>query len=439
MNYEQTVEYLYGIRLFGIKLGLENIRALLRLMGDPHATPPLGGRFIHIAGTNGKGSVAAMLNAIGQRAGFRVGLYTSPHLVSFCERIQVNNRPIDRADLVRLVSEIRPLMQQVAAMPDHAHPTFFEAVTAVALRYFQEHRCDLVVWETGMGGRLDATSVVTPLVNVITNVQRDHAAYLGETIPQIAAEKAGIITTGAPVVTAAADPEALDVITRAANEAHAPLTVVRREDYRDLGEGAGGQHVRMNPGGFRGSGLDCTVPLLGPHQAINAATAVAAARIALGVSDDVLRQGLAATHWPGRFQVIPGKPTLVVDGAHNPAAAEALRATLQQHFGQQPLTIILGILRDKDCEAFCRSLVPGATEVLTVRVPSERTSNPVELAEICHRVAPQVPARNANTLAAALEETRGRDGVVVVTGSLYLVGEALALLEGRPVEAGLNQ
>ncbi|MBM3890506.1 MAG: bifunctional folylpolyglutamate synthase/dihydrofolate synthase, partial [Verrucomicrobia bacterium] len=140
MNYEQTVEYLFGICLFGVKLGLENIRALLRLMGDPHATPALAGRFIHIAGTNGKGSVAAMLNAIAQRAGFRVGLYTSPHLVSFCERIQVNSHPMDRADLVRLVSEIRPLMQQVAAMPGHAHPTFFEAVTAVALRYFQEQR-----------------------------------------------------------------------------------------------------------------------------------------------------------------------------------------------------------------------------------------------------------------------------------------------------------
>ncbi|MCX7827123.1 MAG: hypothetical protein N2689_16460 [Verrucomicrobiae bacterium] len=214
--------------------------------------------------------------------------------------------------------------------------------------------------------------------------------------------------------------------------ARAPLTLVRREDYRDLGEGDGGQRVRIN-------GLDCIVPLLGPHQALNAATAVAAARVAIKASDEVLRQGLAATYWPGRFQIFPGKPMLVVDGAHNPAAADALRATLQQHFGKQPLTIILGILRDKDCEAFCRSLAPGATEVLTVRVPSERTSNPVELAEVCRRAAPQVPARNANTLAAALEETRHRDGVVVVTGSLYLVGEALALLEGRRVEAGLNQ
>jgi len=432
VNYEQTVEYLFGICLFGVKLGLENIRALLRLMGDPHATPALAGRFIHIAGTNGKGSVAAMLNAIAQRAGFRVGLYTSPHLVSFCERIQVNSHPMDRADLVRLVSEIRPLMQQVAAMPGHAHPTFFEAVTAVALRYFQEQRCDLVIWETGMGGRLDATNVVTPLTTVITNVQRDHAAYLGETIPQIAIEKAGIIKPGVPVVTAAADPEALAVITRTAQEARAPLTLVRREDYRDLGESSGGQHVRIN-------GLDCAVPLLGPHQALNAATAVPAARIALKVSDDVLRQGLAATYWPGRFQIFPGKPALVVDGAHNPAAADALRATLQQHFGEQAMTIILGILRDKDREAICRSLAPGATEVLTVRVPSERTSNPVELAEICRGAVPQVPARNANTLAAALEETRNRDGVVVVTGSLYLVGEALALLEGRHVEAGLNQ
>ncbi|MFA7006421.1 MAG: folylpolyglutamate synthase/dihydrofolate synthase family protein [Verrucomicrobiia bacterium] len=432
MTYEQTIEYLYGIQLFGIKLGLQNVRALLALMGDPHEKPPLAGRFIHVAGTNGKGSVAAMLNAIGQRTGLRVGLYTSPHLVSFCERIQVNNQSIPEADVVRLVSEIRPLMQRVAEMSEHAHPTFFEAITAIALRYFQERRCDLVVWETGMGGRLDATNVVTPMVSVITNVQNDHAAYLGDTIAKIAVEKAGVIKPGVPVVTAAADLAALEVIARTAAGVRAPLTVVRPGDCLPLGDDLRGQRIRVG-------GIECMIPLIGAHQVVNAATAITTARLALKVSDEMICEGLARTRWPGRFHVMPGKPTVVLDGAHNPAAAEVLGATLERHFHGQRLTMILGILRDKDCEGICRALAPRATEVMTVRVPSERTSNPAELAEICRRAAPGVRVHNANTVAAALEECDEHDGVVLVAGSLFLVGETLALVQRRRLEVGVNQ
>jgi dihydrofolate synthase/folylpolyglutamate synthase len=432
VTYEQTVEYLYGIQLFGIKLGLENIRALLALMGNPHETPPLAGRFIHIAGTNGKGSVAAMLSAIGQRAGLRVGLYTSPHLVSFCERIQVNNQPIPEADVVRLVGEIRPLMQRVAGMPERAHPTFFEAITALALRYFQERRCDLVIWETGMGGRLDATNVVTPMVSVITNIQLDHAAYLGDTIPKIAAEKAGIIKPRVPVVTAAADMGALVVIGRAATQLHAPLTVVKPSDCQPIGEDLRGQRVRVGE-------LECMVPLLGSYQAVNAATAVTTARLALKVPDEMICEGLARTRWPGRFHILPGEPPVVLDGAHNPAAAEELRETLARHFRGRRLTLVLGILRDKDREGFCRALLPCVDEVLTVRVASERTTNPAELVELCRKLAPTIPVRNANTLAAALEECTEESGVVVVTGSLFLVGETLALTQRRRMDVGLNQ
>ncbi len=428
VTYDQTVEYLFGIRLFGIKLGLENMRALLGLMGNPHERL----RFIHIAGTNGKGSVAAMLNAIGKRAGLRVGLYTSPHLVSFCERIQVNDVPIPAADVVRLVTELRPLMQRVAEMPGQAHPTFFEAVTAVALRYFEEQRCDLVVWETGLGGRLDATNVVTPRASVITNIQHDHAAYLGDTIAKIAVEKAGIIKPGVPAITAASERVALDVIGRTARELGAPLTQVRAEDCRQLREDLCGQTVRAG-------GIEFGIPLLGAHQAVNAATAVAAARTALNLPDNVICSGLAATKWPGRFHVFPGMPTLILDGAHNPAAAAALAAVIDRHFRGQPITLILGILRDKNCEGFCRALVPRAAAVLTVRVVSDRASNPAELAAVCRQVASPTAVRNANTLAAALDEVRGRCGVVVIAGSLFLVGEALAHLEHRRFESGLNQ
>src|SRR5258706_831764 len=223
MTYPETIDYLYGIRLFGQKLGLETMQYLPRLMGDPQDSL----RFIHIAGTNGKGSVAAMLHAVLSRAGYRTGLYTSPHLVSFCERFQINGQPIPAADVVRLVEQLKQVLDKVAAHPEFRQPTFFEAVTALALLYFQEQSVDVVVWETGLGGRLDATNVVTPLVSVITNVAFDHMQYLGDTIEQIAMEKCGIIKPGVPVVTAA-EGVALDVIRKTCEERGSPLIAARQ-------------------------------------------------------------------------------------------------------------------------------------------------------------------------------------------------------------------
>src|SRR5580698_3476235 len=212
MTYSETIDYLYGIRLFGQKLGLETMEYLLRLMGDPQQSF----RFIHIAGTNGKGSVAAMLHAVLSKAGYKTGLYTSPHLVSFCERFQINGQPIAETDAVRLVEQLKPHLETVAAHPEFHAPTFFEAVTAVALQHFRDQKVDVVVWETGLGGRLDATNVITPLVSVITNIAFDHTQYLGETLREIATEKCGIIKPGVPVVTAAVVEEALQVIQRTA-------------------------------------------------------------------------------------------------------------------------------------------------------------------------------------------------------------------------------
>lgn len=186
MTYSETIEFLYGIRLFGQKLGLETMQYLLRLMGNPQRSL----RFIHIAGTNGKGSVAAMLHSVLTTAGYKTGLYTSPHLVSFCERFQIGGQPIAKAVVVRLVEQIKPLLQQVGEHPEFRQPTFFEVITAIALQYFREQQVDVVVWETGLGGRLDATNVVTPLVSVITNIAFDHTQYLGETLTQIAGENA---------------------------------------------------------------------------------------------------------------------------------------------------------------------------------------------------------------------------------------------------------
>src|SRR5438093_6487060 len=216
MIYPEAIQFLYALRLFGLKLGLENTFKLAALAGNPQERL----RFIHVAGTNGKGSTCAMLESIYRAAGLRVGLFTSPHLVSFGERIQVNRELISETEIVRLVTEMQPLLKE---FPPAAHPTFFEVVTVMALRYFAEEHCDLVIWETGLGGRLDATNIVTPLASVITNIQFDHQNWLGNTLAEIAAEKAGIIKPGRPIITATDSPEALEVIARTAREKNSPL------------------------------------------------------------------------------------------------------------------------------------------------------------------------------------------------------------------------
>jgi dihydrofolate synthase / folylpolyglutamate synthase len=389
VTYSETIEFLYGIRLFGQKLGLETMRYLLEKLGNPERDL----RFIHIAGTNGKGSVAAMCHAVLTQAGYRTGLYTSPHLVSFCERFQMNGQRIAEADIVRLVAQLQPVLEQVAAHPEFRQPTFFEAVTALALLYFREQHADIVVWETGLGGRLDATNVVTPFVCVITNIAFDHMQYLGETLPQIAAEKAGIIKPQVPVVTATTDPEALAVICGRAALLQSPVTLVTSSEF--------------------------TPPLLGRHQVVNCGTAVAALRV-IGISDDAIRAGLQTAKWPGRFQVVGN---IVLDGAHNADAARRLAETLAEQFPRRRIRLILGVLRDKNYDEICPILAPLADEIVCVPVKSERTSDPNQLAELCRQANPQAFVR-VSTLAES--DTSG--DLTVITGSLFLVGEAMERL-----------
>ena len=275
MTYAEAIQFLYGLRLFGAKFGLENTRRLAALAGDPQEKL----RFIHVAGTNGKGSTCAMLESIYRAAGLRVGLFTSPHLVSFRERIQVNRQLISESEVVRLVTQIQPLLKRFPA--DH-HPTFFEVITVMALKFFAEQGCDLVIWETGLGGRLDATNIVLPLASVITNIAFDHEQWLGDTLEKIAAEKAGIIKPGVPVVTATDAPEALRVIEQTAREQGVVLTRV------------GPDHA---------SRLTHHASLLGAHQKINAALALATVEILrpiIPVSEEQIRAGLAGCElaWP---------------------------------------------------------------------------------------------------------------------------------------------
>jgi len=422
VTYPETIEYLYSIRLFGQKLGLETMQYLLRLMNNPQDSL----RFIHIAGTNGKGSVAAMLHAILSKAGYKTGLYTSPHLVSFCERFQINGKPIAETDVVRLVEEIKPLLEGVGAHPEFRAPTFFEAVTAMALRYFQEEQADVIVWETGLGGRLDATNVVTPLASVITNIAFDHTQYLGETLAQIATEKCGIIKPGVPVITATAADEPLHVIRETAAMQGCQLTAIG-QDIRATRLDEDEQCQRVDVSGTRHDYGPLTIPLLGAHQTINCATAIAALEASgLSVTPGQVHEGLVQTAWPGRFQIVNHDPTVVLDGAHNAAASERLAATLREHFAGRKLTLILGVLRDKNYDQMCQILAPLAVRVLCVPVNSERTSDPDELARWCKAANPPAFVTVARDLAEAYALARSENAeVIVIAGSLFLVGEAL--------------
>ena len=407
MTYDEAIEFLYGLRWFGAKLGLENPRRLAAWAGHPERQL----RFIHVAGTNGKGSVCAFLESVYRRAGYRVGLFTSPHLVRFGERIQVNRQPIPESAVARLVARMQPRLRR---FPPDQHPTFFEVVTVMALEYFAGQGCEVVIWETGMGGRLDATNIVTPLAAVITNVQYDHQRWLGFTLREIATEKAGILKPGRPALTAADEPEALEVIRTTALRLGCPLRFVGSE-------AAQAAWLRS-----------LSLPLPGEHQRRNAALAAETVRVLqheLPVSQTALETGLQEAFWPGRFQRLrlPGGGELVLDGAHNPAAMEALCRTLDEQYpGIRPV-VVLGVMADKDLAGIARHVTRRAARVLCVPIPSERGADPDRLARACREAAPDLPVRVCPSLAAAWEQVR-EERLVLVTGSLYLVGQALELL-----------
>lgn len=402
MTYPEAIQFLYGLRLFGAKFGLENTLALADMAGHPERRL----RFIHVAGTNGKGSTCAMLESIYRAAGLRTGLFTSPHLVSFRERIQVGRELISETDVVRLVEKYQAWS---ATFPKEHHPTFFEVITVMALEFFAEKKCDVVIWETGLGGRLDATNIVLPLASVITNIGLDHQQWLGNTLEDIAFEKAGIIKPGVPIITTTDEPEALAVIKAVAAGRQALLTVV--------GKDAAASHTELS--------------LTGGHQLRNAALALVVVKSLqekIPVSEAQIADGLKNVHWPGRMQLIPkdGKEFLL-DGAHNVAGAKVLREAIETSFHPDNSTLVLGILEDKDWRQICEVLAPLAETILAVPVASKRTADARELARVCREANPAATVFICDSLAEALK-TAPAENLVIVTGSLYLVGEALELL-----------
>jgi dihydrofolate synthase/folylpolyglutamate synthase len=413
--YSAAIKFLCGLQMFGANFGLENTLKLAALADNPQDKL----RFIHVAGTNGKGSTCAMLESIYRTAGLRVGLFTSPHLVSFRERIQVNRRLISENELVQLVEEIQPLLKQFRA---DNHLTLFEVVTVMALKYFAEQKCALVIWETGLGGRLDATNIVTPLASVITNITFDHQQWLGNMLEKIAAEKAGIIKPGVPVVTATDEPEALEVIGKIAREKKAPLKVMKMDDV----------HSRL-------AGT-LAPPLPGKHQKLNAALALATVEVLqkqIPVAAEKIRAGLSNVRWPGRLQLIekPNGQKILLDGAHNVAGVEALCAALTQAGGPLKGAFIIGFLGDKDWRPMCERLAPLASKIFTVPVASTRTADASELAKTFRSANPAAKVFACESCSEALHASKN-EPFVVVAGSLYLVGEALELLGLSPTASG---
>lgn len=423
MEFSESVEYLYGLghELLAMKLGLETIHLLSRELGSPHEAFPA----IHIAGTNGKGSTAAMTEAILRAAGVRTGLYTSPHLLSITERIRVDGEPIPPEEFARLATQVRLAGERLVEqglLP--ALPTFFEQVTAIAYLWYAEQRVDLAVLEVGMGGRLDATNICRPVVTAITPVGLDHQQYLGETIAAIAAEKAGIIKPGVPVVVAPQEPPARAVILARAGECEAPVVegqvtaeLVRRTvDLR--------QWVEFQSG--MGS-FDACLSLRGDHQRVNAVTAVSIietlCRLGWAVGADAITTGLEQTFWPGRLDLRTGPAgrPLLVDGAHNEAGAAVLRDFLVDYCADRPLTLIFGAMRDKDVDEMTRRLFPLFTNIILTGIANPRALDPAE-------ITTGLNVERVADVAAALElaaQMTPRTGLIVVAGSLYLVGEVL--------------
>ncbi len=427
--YDRCLAEMYGLRRFGIKLGLDVIRGILDAIGNPQDRF----RSIHIAGTNGKGSVAATLDAVLRASGHSTGLYTSPHLVRFNERIAIDGTPIDDAEVVAGYEAVR------TGNRSGRDPTFFEFSTAMAFHAFGSRGVEWAVIETGMGGRLDATNVLDPRVSVITNISLEHRSYLGDTIAAIAGEKAGIIKPGRPALTAATQPDALRVLEQTAQEKQAPLYRKGR-DFRIRRKPDGTFHYFGDAHRWR----NLRTALEGPHQADNAALALAACErlIESGVpiSEDAIRSGLKGTRWPGRLEVVMKQPLVILDGAHNLMAARNLARYLEHRMKGRRLSLVIGILDDKPADAMLAALLPMADRVFVTQaridraIPAEVLARRAERRHADVTVIPDV----ARAVAAAVDGSGPQDAVCIA-GSLYVVGEAVPAVEriapGRGPEA----
>ncbi len=429
MTYAEALDYLHSLYRFGSRLGLERVRRLLELCGNPQESV----RAVHVAGTNGKGSVTAMVASILREAGYKTGMYISPYLEHFTERIQVNGKEIARRRVAELVTRVRPLVDAMVA-EGYEHPTEFEVVTALAFLHYAEESTDLVALEVGLGGRFDATNTVNSLVSVITNISFDHMDRLGTTLPQIAYEKAGIIGERGTVVTGASG-EALKVIEDTAAQRCARLIVVGRDVTFDE---VSSDHRRqlLNVRSLSHDYRELEISLIGRHQQANAATAVAAVEAlawsGYQVVPAAVRSGLARARWPGRLEILGRDPMVLIDGAHNADGARVLAEALRDIVPHRKLVLVLGLLGDKCVRDILSQLVPLADEVVVTRPVSPRALAPEVLAR--EVAAFDRPVWASESIAAAVEYALSRTGpgdAVCIAGSLYLIGHVRGLLRRR--------
>ena len=439
MNYEEAVQYIHNTVKFGSKLGLTNITELLKRLGDPHRKFPS----VHVAGTNGKGSVTSMTASILNQAGYKVGMFISPYLERFTERIQVNYEEIPGEELALLTEQVK---EQVDAMvrDGHNHPTEFEIVTTLGFLWFARQKVDIAVVEVGLGGRLDSTNVTNPLVSVITSISFDHLRVLGSTLSEIAFEKGGIIKPGVPVVSYPQQAEAEEVIKRLAEERSCLYYGVLPEQIRESDTALSIQHFDFT---FQGkTWKNIAVPLPGKHQLLNATCAVTAIQVlrerGFEISDDNLYSGLRQTRWPGRLELIVENPLMMLDGAHNPSGARALADALRLYFPNRQICLIFGMLRDKDINGVAGILCSMVDRVIVTRPDNHRSTSSEELAAIAGKYSSDVTisgnVQEAITMAVDWLQTeddskndQSKEKVVIISGSLYLVGEARTILRER--------
>lgn len=417
MTAEEAVNFIHQRAWRGSKPGLSRTEKLLALLGDPQERTPC----VHIAGTNGKGSTAAMLSSVLTAAGYKTGLFTSPYISRFNERIKIDGEDIPDAALGELTDRLAPL-----ALSMEDRPTEFELVTVIAFEHFAREGCDIAVLETGMGGRLDSTNVIRrPLCSVITNIGLDHTRELGDTATLIAAEKAGIIKENRPTVIYDLPENVRRVIENRCEEKDSPLVRADFGELRPISDGIGGQ--RFSYKAF--SGL--YTPLLGAHQLKNAAVALETIEVlrrqGFDIPEKAVAEGLSAARWPARFELLAKEPFFVVDGGHNPQCAEAVADNLRRYFPGRRKVVLMGVLRDKDFKAMLRALLPEAEEFVTITPNSPRALEAPELARAITGLGR--PARLAGSVIEGIETAialAGKDGAVCSVGSLYTAGEVRA-------------
>ncbi len=426
MDYKEAINYIHGSLKFGIKLGLENMTVLLELLGNPHKRL----KFIHIAGTNGKGSTAAFITSILTHAGYRVGTFTSPYIQRFNERIKIDGEDIEESDLARLTGKVKAKVDLMVERGSN-HPTEFEIVTAVALLHYFEKSCDIVVLEVGLGGRFDSTNIIdTPLAAVITTINYDHMNILGNTLPKIAYEKAGIIKENTDVIAYPQTEEVLHVLQEACENTGSRLNVadfgtIVLKDFSIDGQ-------EFDYKGYK----NLRIKLIGEYQLKNAALAVDAAELlnskGLKISQDAVRTGLFETTWPGRFEVVSKRPLILIDGAHNEEGAKVLADSLRKYFPHKKKLFIMGVLKDKDYKSLIEAVAPIASGFITVRPHNDRALDSRELAAVLKNYCANVV--EGDTIKEAVKAAVDRwteDIVICAFGSLYYIGEVRELLSDK--------